>query len=102
MRRKLRSPSLSTEKLLTLPTQKPFEKLPFPSLPVSGVSMDGFHPRQFAMLSQGGLTALALLFRAMERIGRLPDQLVYILFVRIPKPAGGVRPIALFSSLYRL
>ena len=69
---------------------------------VSGASYDGFHPRQYAMLSAGGLLALALLISACERIGRLPAQLQIILFVLIPKPTGGVRPIALFASLYRV
>ncbi len=69
---------------------------------VSGASYDGFHPRQYAMLSPGGLLALALLISACERIGRLPAQLQIILFVLIPKQTGGVRPIALFASLYRV
>ena len=74
--------------------------LTFPA--ISGAAVDGFHPRQMAMLSEGGLQTIALLFRAMEKIGRLPEQLIFLLFVLIPKQAGGVRPIALMASLYRL
>ena len=74
--------------------------LSFPA--ASGLAADGFHPRQFAMLSRDGLCTISLLFLAMESVGHLPEQIITIIFVLLPKLTGGVRPIALFASLYRL
>ena len=63
---------------------------------------DGFHPRSFAALSDAGLLCLGQLLMQIERLGRPPSQLAVIIYVLLPKPRGGLRPIAIFCGLYRL
>ena len=64
--------------------------------------VDGFHPRHYSLLSIGLLEALVRLFRIFEAIGQWPRDEQKVLTVLIPKAEGGLRPIALFRTLYRM
>ena len=64
--------------------------------------VDGFHPRHFSLLSNKLLETLVLLFRIFEAIGQWPRDEQKVLTVLIPKAEGGLRPIALFRTLYRM
>ena len=68
----------------------------------SAKAYDGFHPRHYAMLEDAGLWALACLYRATERLGRCPRQLLHITVFLGEKPKGGYRALALFTSFYRI
>jgi hypothetical protein len=61
---------------------------------------DGLPPRSLALTSDQCLTALATLLRLFEQFG-WPQSECLVLTVLIPKKNGGLRPIALFRSLYR-
>ena len=67
-----------------------------------GVGCCFFHPRHFAFLSKGGYEALVAIWRAMFWLGTPPHLLKMLIFVLIPKPAGGDRPIGLLPSLVRV
>ena len=64
--------------------------------------VDGFHPRHFSLLSNKLLETLVLLFRIFEAIGQWPRDEQKVLTVLIPKAEGGLRPIALFLTMYRM
>ena len=67
----------------------------------SAVGQTGLHPRQLQHLSDQAMLTLSLLFTACEQqLGWPPDRLATIL-VRLPKPDGGARLIALMSTLAR-
>ena len=68
----------------------------------TSVAGDGFHPTHFALLSDQGLSTLACLFQAIERIGIFPEQVYWLCFPLIGKPQGGVRPIIAQSGMVRL
>ena len=68
----------------------------------SAQSTDGFHMRHYALLDDEGLSALAIILEAIESIGWLPPQLRLVLVLLIEKATGGLRPIGIFVSLYRL
>ena len=63
---------------------------------------DGFHVRQFRMMSDDGLEALADIFTAIELLGNMPSQLTLTTMPSLPKLAGGYRLIGIMSSVYRL
>ena len=65
------------------------------------VAYDGFHPRHYGHLSQGGAEVFATLWQACEFAGMLPPQVSEALAPLIPKKAGGYRDLALCSSFYR-
>ena len=50
---------------------------------------DGWHPRQFKVLTDDALSGLARLISLMEFAGRLPAHLNYVLIKQFPKPTGG-------------
>eukprot|EP00972_Heterocapsa_arctica_P066002 9738258-Heterocapsa_arctica.AAC.1 len=54
------------------------------------------------MLDDEALEVLCDIFEVIEACGTLPSQVQALLFVLLPKPKGGMRPIALFRSLFRL
>eukprot|EP00959_Pyramimonas_sp_CCMP1952_P127511 2667285-Pyramimonas_sp.AAC.1 len=54
-------------------------------------SLDGFHPRQFASLSDAGLMVLSLQYEAVERLGLFPVQMLWMLMPLLEKPKGGPR-----------
>jgi hypothetical protein len=64
-------------------------------------SPDGLPPRSSALLSEQCLQALAMLRRLFEQHG-WPSSERIVLTVLFPKKDGGLRPIALFRSLYRV
>ena len=63
---------------------------------------DGHHPRQFKGLSDSALTCLGLLFRLFEVNGQWPTVERAVIVALIPKTDGGLRPIALFRTAYRI
>ncbi len=63
---------------------------------------DGFHVRHFALLCDDALLALSEILVLMELTGGLPSQLRATILSMLGKPAGGFRPIGVFTSLYRL
>eukprot|EP00959_Pyramimonas_sp_CCMP1952_P116192 2428940-Pyramimonas_sp.AAC.1 len=67
----------------------------------SATSVDGFHTRHFSSISDQGLLALMSLYAVMEATSILPNQVRTIVAPLLAKPAGGWRPIGLFSSCYR-
>ena len=62
----------------------------------------GFHPMHFSMIDDTSLEVVAKMLTVIECLGHFPRQLSVITFPLIPKPKGGVRPIGLFSGLFRL
>ena len=70
--------------------------------PHSATSVDGFYMKHFALLGDGGLEALGVMFGIMESMGALPSQVQTIMVIMLGKPKGGFRPIGLFTSFYRL
>ena len=65
-------------------------------------TFDGLHPRGFDLMSDEGLDAFAQLLMVLEDLGQWPSGVDAVVTALIPKPKGGVRPIGLFSGLYRL
>ena len=65
-------------------------------------SAEGFHPRHFAGISADALLALSCCFRLFEGMGNWPACERQLLTILIPKPGGGLRPIALFRTAYRV
>ena len=66
------------------------------------VSADGFHMRHYSLLSDESLEVFCRILLACELVGALPRQVRYILYMLIAKPGGGLRPIGLFCSSYRM
>ena len=64
--------------------------------------VDGLHPRQVAFISHQGLIALSWMFYILECLGDFPGHMATLLIRLLPKPQGGVRPIGLYSSLFRV
>ena len=64
--------------------------------------VDGWHPRQFAALSDGALDALGYLFALYENTGHWYNEQTDLLVCLIPKPDGDRRPILHFRSTFRL
>ena len=65
-------------------------------------SLDGLHPRHYAMLCDAALWCLAYIIMAMESVGFPPEHVFWLLFPLLEKPSGGYRPILLSPSLIRL
>lgn len=65
-------------------------------------TVDVFHLRHLAILSDQGLEVLAVILQAVERTGRVPPQLRFNLVALFPKPTGGFWPIGIFPAVYRL
>ena len=63
---------------------------------------DGFHVRQWAMLSDQGTECLAQLLYICIRLGTLPRQHRLVTMMLLPKSSSGNRVVAAFTSLYRL
>ena len=68
----------------------------------TAVGFDGFHPRHYSMLEEEGLEALSLILGASERLGAMPKAMMNFFIFFIAKAKGGLRPLALFPSPYRL
>ena len=68
----------------------------------TAVSFDGFHPRNFSMLSVRGRTSFGHFCGAMEAVGALPRSLDLTQYKFIPKPKGGRRGIAIYPGPYRV
>ena len=58
--------------------------------------------RHVALLCDEALHTVTHLLAFMETLGNLPQQIRHVLGVLIPKATSGLRPIGVFSSLYRL
>ena len=69
---------------------------------VSAVGIDGFHCRHICSLSEPLLLVLSILLNIMESTSMLPRQIKTIVLFLLEKPAGGFRPIGLFSAAYRI
>lgn len=65
-------------------------------------TVDGFHPRQFSLLSDECLSCLGALLEAIEIGGVMPPQVRMTLVALIAKLTGGHRPIGIFLALHRL
>ncbi len=65
-------------------------------------TFDGFHPRQFAFLSDAALDVLSDILQAVEVSGRWPRQLSLVITALLPKPKGGFRPIGILPGAYRV
>ena len=76
--------------------------LSFPA--ATSTTVDGMHPRHFALLCPLGLRVVALLLMIIESSGVLPAQVALLTVVLIPKGPGkkGWRPIMIFAAIYRL
>ena len=69
----------------------------------TSASVDGFHPRHFAMLDDEVLEIVATLFTCFEALGLLPRQLTWVITPMIPKgKAEGHRLIVLYAGVYRV
>ena len=67
-----------------------------------GMGIGATHPRHVAMLDDDALLVLAVLFKAMERLGATPRQIAILIVVLLPKPKGGSRPITLFATIFKI
>ena len=65
-------------------------------------TFDGLHPRGFDLMSDEALDAFGQLLMILEDMGQWPQGVDAVVTALIPKPKGGVRPIGLFSGLYRI
>jgi hypothetical protein len=70
--------------------------------PSASSTYDGFHPRNFFLLSPPALDVLASIFNFIEDAGQWPPGIEAVITTLIPKPKGGVRPIGMFPAVYRL
>lgn len=66
------------------------------------MTADGSHVRHFAFMLDQCLPALSLPFPFVERLGRMPSQLSFVVTALLEKPQGGYRPIGVFVGRYRL
>ena len=72
------------------------------SFPKHTSATDGWHPRQFSHLSQGGQDALGDLFRVIEVVGDVCMDHPKLLIRLVPKPGSlDSRPIGLYKRLFR-
>ena len=65
-------------------------------------SHEGFHPKHWGILNDDCVQMVQLLLLIFESSSRMPACLQQIQTFLIAKPKGGLRPINLFSSVYRL
>ena len=73
------------------------------SFPVqTGLGPDAIQPRAVLRLSEEGISALADILTAIERTGQWPPLTQLVMTVLIPKADGGLRPIGLFPTLFRI
>jgi hypothetical protein len=63
---------------------------------------DGWKLGHLAALSDAMLDLLGLFFVLAEQVGQYPCTARYVITTLIPKADGGLRPISLFSAVYRL
>ncbi len=68
----------------------------------TAVSYDGVHCRHFSLLGDDALRTLAAVLEACELLGDFPLQCGLVVTPLLEKPKGGYRPVAIYSSLYRL
>ncbi len=68
----------------------------------TGLGSCNLRPRHVRLISRAARTALAGLLTAIERVGRWPSDLRWIIAVALGKKAGGARLIGLSGSIYRL
>ena len=62
----------------------------------------GWHPRHIALLSPRALECLALLWQDAEELGNFGPDETTALIALIDKADGGLRPITLFRTLFRV
>ncbi len=62
--------------------------------------IDGLHPRHINGLTDPALTGLAYTFRCFEALGQWPKSEQAVLTALIPNTDGGLRPIALFRTIF--
>ncbi len=67
----------------------------------TATGFDGWHPRQWAQLSDEALHGLLALLQVIESLHDWPEATKHIRFARIPKK-GGHRLIGILTGLYRL
>ena len=58
-------------------------------------TFDGFHPRQFALLSDEAFKCLPDLVMSCEEMGEWPEAVRALTVALIPRAKGGTRPIAI-------
>ena len=68
----------------------------------TGLGTDAFHPRWLLLLSDQVVQELADILMDIEEAGRWPDRAAEVLAVFIPKADGGLRPILLYTTVYRI
>jgi hypothetical protein len=72
----------------------------FPSQ--TGLGPDAIQPRAVLRLSDNGIEALASILTAIELTGEWPLFTQLVMTVLLPKADGGLRPIGLFPTVYRI
>ena len=65
-------------------------------------TFDGYHPRHYALMSDGALRCVGLMWAIMEACGMRPTQLQANITAFLGKPTGGNRPIGLWPSSHRV
>ena len=70
--------------------------------PATAWGPDGLHVRQYAAMAEPSIQALAVFFQLFSESGVAPTPSRAVVNPLVPKPAGGHRPIGIFSSWYRL
>ena len=68
----------------------------------TGLGPDAIQPRALLRLSDAGIEALAAIMRAIDTTGEWPRFTQLVMTVLLPKPDGGLRPIGLFPTLFRI
>ncbi len=68
----------------------------------TAVTYDGWHVRQFALVSDEGLTVLATILAVVEKAGMWPTQASLVTMPLIGKPRGGHRGIGKLAALDRV
>jgi hypothetical protein len=66
------------------------------------MTYDGFHVRHFSLVSDEGLSILAIVLEIVETVSRWPSQLGVVTTPMLAKPSGGHRLIGKMTGLYRL
>eukprot|EP00972_Heterocapsa_arctica_P025942 3819245-Heterocapsa_arctica.AAC.1 len=89
------------EDLLPVPRPRELREVAS-SFSIGTSAIDGWHPRNFAAMSDGALEVIGLLMVMTEQQGSFPDTMAEFLIRLIPKPVSGRRPVALFKSTVRM
>ena len=72
------------------------------SFKTATISIDGFHPRHFAVLGDGALRVQSGVFTAMNVLGNAPLSLRQLIVALYRKPLEGRRLIGFYQSTTRL